>query len=119
MNFDNLDLIVQDVPAAAAFLRDAVGLELVYVSERFAELRSDYVTFMLSPAALVPVRPAAGIILHFQVTDVPNALARAKKNGARVLLEPTKTDWGTESAMIAGPEEVIIDFYRPIDTGDS
>ncbi len=69
-------------------------------------------TIMLSPDALVPTRPAAGMILHFQVEDVAQSLERARGRGARVLLEPTRTDWGTESAMIAGPEEIVIDLYR-------
>ena len=30
----------------------------------------------------------------------------------RVALEPTLTDWGTESLLIAGPEEMVIDLYR-------
>lgn len=110
--FDNLDLIVQDVPSAAAFFRDVVGLTLRVNEERFAELDSGAVTIMLSPAAMVPVKPAAGVILHFQVENVARALEHARSHGATVLLEPTATDWGTESAMIAGPEDIIIDFYR-------
>ncbi len=109
---DNLDLIVQDVPSAAAFFRDVVGLTLRVSEERFAELDAGDVTIMLSPDALVPVKRAAGVILHFQVDDVGQALERDRSHGATVLLEPTRTDWGTESAMIAGPEDIVVDFYR-------
>ena len=115
MKFDNLDLIVRDVPAAAAFFRDVLGLTPRVNEERFAELDSGAVTIMLSPEALVPTKPAAGLILHFQVEDVAAALDRARGRGVRVLLEPTRTPWGTESAMIAGPEEIVIDLYHPVE----
>jgi hypothetical protein len=55
------------------------------------------------------------VILHFRVPDVAVALKAARSRGAYVLLEVTRTDWGWESAMIAGPEEIVIDFYRPLD----
>jgi predicted enzyme related to lactoylglutathione lyase len=113
-NFNNLDLIVRDVPAATAFFRDVVGLKVRVGEERFAELESGAATIMLSPDAMVPTEPARGVILHFQVEDVAAALAHARGLGATVLLETTHTDWGTESAMIAGPEGIIVDFFRPV-----
>ncbi len=86
LQLNQMDLIVRDVPAGTEFFRDV----------------------------LVPTRPAAGTILHFQVEDVAQALEEARSRGATVLLEPIRTGWGTESAMIAGPEEVVIDLYRPV-----
>lgn len=110
--FDNLDLIVRDVPAATAFFRDVVGLQVRVDDPNYGELDGGAVTIMLSAAALVPVTPAAGVILHFQVDDVHAALAAARSRGTQVLREPAPTDWGTESAMIAGPEGIVVDFYR-------
>ena len=110
--FDNLDLIVRDVPAAVDFFEKVVGLLARVVDENFAELDSGEVTIMLSPAAMVPVRQAAGVILHFQVDNVRQARQRAFDHGATILMEPTMTDWGTESLLIAGPEELVIDLYR-------
>ncbi len=114
MKFDNLDLVVQDVPAAATFFRDVVGLTLRVNEPRYAELDGGAVTIMLTPELMVPTRPAAGVALHFQVEDVREALERARAQGATVLLEPTRTDWGWESAMIAGPEGIVVDFYRVV-----
>ncbi|MCS6881458.1 MAG: VOC family protein [Oscillochloridaceae bacterium] len=113
-NCNQLDLIVRDVPAATAFFRDVVGLPVRVEDARFAELDGGAIMIMLSPDALVPVQEAAGVILHIQVDDVEGALERARRSGAAVLLEPTRTDWGTESAMIAGPEGIIVDFYRQV-----
>lgn len=114
MRFDNLDLVVSNVPEAAAFFRDVLGLTLRVNEERYAELDSGAVTIMLTPDLMVPSRPAAGVVLHFQVDDVAQALKQARSKGAKVLLEPTVTDWGTESAMIAGPDEIVVDLYRPV-----
>jgi predicted enzyme related to lactoylglutathione lyase len=113
-NFNNLDLIVRDVPAATAFFRDVVGLAVRVGEERFAELKSGAVTIMLSPDAMVPIEPARGLILHFEVADVAAALAHARALGATVLMEPTHTDWGTQSAMIAGPEGIVVNFFRSL-----
>jgi catechol 2,3-dioxygenase-like lactoylglutathione lyase family enzyme len=110
----SIDLIVRDVPAATAFFRDVVGLELQVAEERFAQLVAGDLIVMLSPDALIPTSPAAGVILHVQVDDVGTALEAARSRGAQVLLEPTRTDWGTESAMIAGPDGITVDFFRQL-----
>ncbi len=110
--FDNLDLIVRDVPAAVAFFVNVVGLSVRISDENFAELESGEVTIMLSPTAMVPVKPVAGVILHLQVENVQAALDRARRFGATILMEPTVTDWGTESLMLAGPEDLVVDLYR-------
>ncbi|MGB9752082.1 MAG: lactoylglutathione lyase [Roseiflexus castenholzii] len=114
-NCNQIDLIVCDVPAATAFFRDVVGLTVRVEDAHFAELDGGAITIMLSPDALVPTREAAGVILHIQVDDVEAALDHARRSGATVVLEPTHTDWGAESAMIAGPEGIIVDFYRWVD----
>lgn len=111
---NQIDLIVRDVPTAARFFRDVVGLTLRVDDPRFAELDGEAITIMLSSDALIPVQPASGIILHIQVEDVATALAQARAHHAHVLLEPVQTDWGTDSAIIAGPEGIAIDFYRPV-----
>jgi predicted enzyme related to lactoylglutathione lyase len=114
MRFDNLDLIVKDVLSAARFFRDVLGLTLRVSEERYAELDSGPVTIMLSLDAMVPSKPAQGVILHFRVDSVGQALQRARENGATVLMELKRTDWGTESAMIAGPEDIVVDLYRSL-----
>jgi predicted enzyme related to lactoylglutathione lyase len=112
-NLDAIDLIVRDVPAAAALFRDVVRLKVREIGDRFAELDAGTFTLMLSPDAMVPTRQAAGVVFHLRVDDVPAALEAARARGARVLMDVTRTDWGTESAMIAGPEEIVVDFHRP------
>ena len=113
MELDKMDLIVSDVRGAAAFFADALGLRLTANEVRFAEVDVGAGrTIMLSPDAMVPTEPARGVILHFRVEDVHKAVERARSRGATVLLEPVTTDWGWESAMLAGPGGVVIDLYR-------
>lgn len=107
----SIDLIVADVLAAADFFGTVVGMEIVERSERFASLRSGDFTLMLSPDALVPIQKAAGVILHLQVEDISAVLDRAEANGGKLLYGPSPTDWGTESALLQGPEGVIVDIY--------
>ena len=114
MRFANLDLVVRDVPAATVFFRDVVGLIPRVSDERFAELAAGAVTIVLTPEAMVPIKPAQGVILHFQVDDIQEALQQARRHGAEVLLEPTCTDWGWESAMIADAEEIVVGFHRHV-----
>jgi predicted enzyme related to lactoylglutathione lyase len=114
MRCNTIDLVVRDVPAATRFFQEVVGLPARAAEARFAELEAGPITLMLTPDAMVPTRPAAGVILHFEVDDVAAALGRARDRGAQALLEPTRTDWGWDSAMIAGPEDLVVDFYRPV-----
>lgn len=115
MKLNAIDLIVQNVPEATAFFRDIVGLSVNVAGERFAELDAGQFILMLSADAMVPTRPAAGTILHFLAENVEETLEQARQKGAKVLLELTQTDWGWQSAMIAGPEETVIDFYCPLE----
>lgn len=117
MKLDHIDLIVEDVPAATAFFRDVLGLDPIMADERFAELDGNGVKLLLSPDAMVPVRPAAGVILHFQVEDVVAAATKARERGVTILKDVFQTDWGWESVLIAGPGEIVVDLYRPLPVG--
>lgn len=110
----SLDIIVDDVRSAAALLRDAFGLEVIVLEDRFAELRAEPLTLMLSPDAMVSMQPARGVILHFEVPDPAAAAAHAVGAGASVLHGLTTTDWGTESVLLAGPADLVVDFYRNV-----
>ena len=63
---------------------------------------------------MVPSEPARGVVVHFEVDDVKAEVERMRANGATVALEPTATDWGTEMAMIAGPEQVVVSVFRVV-----
>lgn len=112
---NQIDLIVKDVKEATAFFRDVLGLPPVVDEERFAQFDLGALTVMFSPDALVPMEQAQGVILHFQVPDVAQALEQAQQKGANVLWGPQVTDWNTESVLIECPGGIRIDLYRPIE----
>jgi predicted enzyme related to lactoylglutathione lyase len=113
MQMRTMDLIVRDVPAATAYFTEILGLTARTAGDAFAELETGGgPTIMLTATVLVPSDQARGVVLHFAVDDVAAEVARVREAGANVLLEPTQTDWGTEMAMVAGPEEVVVSLYR-------
>ena len=113
MRLNQLDIITVDVPKVTAFLTALLGIEPTVAEERFAEFDIDGFTLMLSPDALIPVGPARGVILHIEVADADAAVERGRAAGATVLRDPANTDWGTYSALVAGPAETIVDLYHP------
>ena len=112
MSCDHVDLIVADVRGAVRFFRDALGLEPVVEEDMFAELDAGAIKIMLSPNE-VDLGRTSGVVLHFKVDDVPAATDRVRGAGARVIREPTRMDWGWESALVSGPEGTTIGRYRP------
>lgn len=111
---NTIGLIVSDVPAAATFFREIVGLQQAIDNPNFAQFTSNNLAIMLTRSAEVPTGKADGVILHILVDDVEDALQNALSRGATILQELNETEWWTESAMIAGPDGIVIDFYKPI-----
>lgn len=115
----SIDIIVPDVPTAASLLVDAFSA-IAHVREpEFAEVELGGMILMLSRTAMVPLQPAGGVILHLQVDDPQQAADHATAHGARILQPLTHTDWGTRSVLLAGPAEVVIDFFCAAPHGDA
>lgn len=117
-SLQSIDLIVTDVPRAVAFFRDVVGAAVLQSYARFAELETQSIKLLLSPDALTPMPPAQGVILHFEEGDLSAAITRTRSFGGAVLSGPLKTDWGTESVLVQGPEGVVVDFFRWANVGE-
>ena len=107
-----IDIIVPDVLEAARLLVDAFGATTRVQEPEFAEVELGGMIFMFSRTALVPMRPATGLILHLEVDDPQSAAERAQAHGARILHPLTGTDWGTWSVLMSGPAETVIDLFR-------
>lgn len=123
MQLNAIDLIVSDVPAATRFFRDVLGLDAQEADERSARFQSGSMTLTIAwlrrpfgakemrPDAVAPATSASGLLLHFQVQDVGLAVLKATATGAQVLAGPDETGWGTNSAILAGPEHILIELY--------
>ncbi|HEY6794406.1 MAG TPA: hypothetical protein VI248_06960 [Kineosporiaceae bacterium] len=112
-----IELALDDVLAGARFFRHVLALPVRHDDLQHAEVR---LSADLS-LRLVPVRPHSGVVIHrepgpmiqLEVPVVTTALAELQRRGATVLVGPVLTDWGTESAFVAGPGDLVIEVYRP------
>jgi catechol 2,3-dioxygenase-like lactoylglutathione lyase family enzyme len=112
MYLDHATLIVSDVSKAVAYFRDVLGFAVHGDGDGYAEVDLGTLVCGLMSDAMVPVKPAEGVILQVRVDDVAGSLQAVQQRGAEVLLEPTTTDWGTHSAMVAGPDGIVVELYR-------
>ncbi|GAB3415239.1 VOC family protein [Flindersiella endophytica] len=114
MYLDHATLIVSDVAKAVAYFRNVLGFAVHGDGDGYAEVDLGTLVCGLMSDAMVPVKPAEGVILQVRVEDVAGTLRTVQQRGANVLLEPTTTDWGTESAMVAGPDGIVVELYREV-----
>ncbi len=118
-------LAVDDLPRARAFYEQAFGwparievpvfveFELpdgrglgVYQREAFA-----HNTQQLPPP--VPAGEISGTELYFRVEDLPAAVARLERAGARLLSAAAPRPWGDEAAYFADPDGNVLVVARP------
>jgi catechol 2,3-dioxygenase-like lactoylglutathione lyase family enzyme len=112
-----VNLICRDVPAGASFFRDVLTLPVRQRDRLYAEVDLGCFTAGLTPPGSGDPdssNPLPGVILRLAVPDVPACLAELRRRGATILTEPVLTEWGTESAFLAGPDHVTIELYRPL-----
>lgn len=106
-----LNILVRDVEAAAAFLRDVFEVGIHRLSKDFAiitygdqifQLHSDG-TYAQNPLlSLLPENPprGAGIEIRLYNTDPEGAVVRAEARGAMILQPPTDKPHGLREAYI-------------------
>ena len=113
MNFNQLDIIVSNVPQVCAELERILDKKADYVDQSFAQFTIGSHCLMLSQNHLIPLENfQSGIILHIEVEDLEQNQKRMKELGIEILHGPVVTDWGTESLLVKGPAGLVIDFYR-------
>lgn len=113
MNLNQLDIIVSNVPQVCADLERILDKKADYVDDSFAQFTIGSHCLMLSEKHLISLENfQSGIILHIEVEDVDQNYQRLKELGAEILHGPSETDWGTESLLVKGPADLVIDFYR-------
>lgn len=116
IRFDHVGVIVgtdQGNREVAAFSADVLGLPVEGdPAAGYAEVKAGGSTIALHRGAPVPgVRPHGGTLLQFRCDDVPGAVDRICERGGAVAVEAHRTDWGTVSAYIRGPQGVLVELY--------
>ncbi|WP_303973482.1 glyoxalase/bleomycin resistance/extradiol dioxygenase family protein [Streptococcus merionis] len=115
MDLNQLDIIIKDVAESTQRLEELLGISADYKDETFAQFTIGSHTLMLSQMALVPIAAyQSGLILHIQVSDVDAKCQELQDAGECILNSPTKTDWGTYSVLVQGPEGIVLDFYSVV-----
>ncbi|OKJ65349.1 glyoxalase [Streptomyces sp. CB02009] len=108
---------------AVAFYRTHFGFETTYTSDWYVSLRRPEPPF--HELALVSAdhptipeghrRPAGGLLLNFEVTDVDAEYDRlVRRAGLRVALELRSEDFGQRHFIVAAPDGVLVDVITPI-----
>jgi catechol 2,3-dioxygenase-like lactoylglutathione lyase family enzyme len=114
----HLTLECTDVAAGATFFRDVLALPVRQRAGRDVEVDLGDVTATLTTGARRPEGTPA-VIVEIAVDDLHAAIREMQRRGADVLIGPVLTDWGTESAFMAGPDGVVVELYRRTDQGTS
>jgi catechol 2,3-dioxygenase-like lactoylglutathione lyase family enzyme len=114
-----VEIVCDDVPAGVSFFRDVLALPVRELDGRRAEVQlGPRLTACLQPRPDdQPVRRGhrgAGLILEIEVPEVTAAVQEIRRRGGAVLIEPVVTEWGTESAFVAGPGDLVVELYRPL-----
>lgn len=113
MNLNQTDIIVSDVVVTTELVEKILHLTADYADDNFAQFTVGRHCLMFSKNHLVPMLPIqSGMILHIEVDDILAELRRLELAGIVILNAPTKTDWGTYSLMVGGPEQIVFDFYE-------
>jgi len=124
-----LVLTTDDLDAAVAFYRDALGLAEV---QTFADPDGRVVIYDVGRATLelsdgphaeyvdrvegVHRSAAAGPRLRvaFKVTDAAGATRRLEAAGASVLAEPVRTPWGSLNARLTSPDGLELTVFEEL-----
>ncbi|MEU7698443.1 VOC family protein [Streptomyces sp. NPDC039028] len=105
------------------FYRTHFGFETTYASDWYVSLRRPEPPFhelglVAADHPTVPEghrRPAGGLLLNFEVTDVDAEYERlVRRAGLRVALELRSEAFGQRHFIVAAPDGVLVDVITPI-----
>lgn len=125
----HLTLRCEDVAAGATFFREVLALPVRQRDGRHVDVEMGPLTATLTawddaagrpptgnttaaPDGAPPTGSGPAVIVELEVDDVPTAVGELRRRGANVLIDTVTTDYGTESAFVAGPAGVIVELYR-------
>lgn len=117
ISFDHLGIIsgtVDENVAIGRFFSDVLGLDVDGdPSGGYAEVKAGAITIALHHGAMIDeVAPHGGTLLQFKSSDVHADIEAIRSRGGTIALEPTSTDWGTVSAYVAGPHNLLVELYE-------
>ncbi len=109
-----ITLVVAEPSAVARRLAAAFGWEVTADHGSFAEVvAAAGPNLWLNVPSETTSLIQQGIVLHYAVEDVAAAADRARNSGAEILREPTRMDFGLESALVQIQGGPIVDLTSP------
>lgn len=119
---DYVILYVDDLEAATAFLRDAIGLPHKLTRHGYAEFASGPTKLGLlerSRASDLLGREASSAGLGgevlFLVDDVDAEAARLREAGVEALSGPADRPWGHRTLHVTGPDGIVVELAQEIE----
>ena len=111
-------LLVQDVPAAAAFFRDHFGFEVTFEADWYVSLQApgQEIAVLGSDHPTVPAgygHPASGVLVNIETDDV-DAIWERVSDKVEVLLPLRDEPFGQRHFIARGPEGSLVDVITPI-----
>ena len=115
-------LLVEDVATSAAFYRTHFGFRPLFESDWYVHLQqADHpgvnLAFVAREHETVPEgsrKPAAGMLINFEVDDPDEIHDRLVTAGVPILRTLRDEDFGQRHFIIADPNGVMIDVVKPI-----
>lgn len=128
-NLQAITLFVDDLPAAAAFYRDAFGLGLIHRDDDSAAfdfgntvinlLRTPSAPELIEPAVVAEAASGSRMQLTVPVDDVDATCAALAERGVVLLNGPIDRPWGIRTAAFADPAGHVWELAGPLgDSGD-
>lgn len=115
-------LLVDDVGKAAAFYETHFGFKALFTSGWYVHLQqadhpSVNLAFVSRDHETIPEgcrKPAAGMLINFEVDDPDEIYDRLRVAGVPVLRTLRDEDFGQRHFIVADPSGVMVDVIKPI-----
>ena len=115
-------LLVDDVQATAAFYQSHFNFRSLFTSDWYVHLQqidrpNINLAFVSRTHETVPEgsrKPAAGMLISFEVEDADEVYARLQAAGVTILRSLRDEDFGQRHFIASDPNGVMIDVIKPI-----
>ena len=122
MDFVSIRIITGDVARLVEFYERATGVQAMWATEDFAELKTAGATLAIAGTRTVPLfapgsaRPADNhsVITEFLVDDVDRVHQNLTGFVTDFVTEPTTMPWGNRSLLFRDPDGNLVNFFTPV-----
>ena len=122
MDFVSIRVITSDVARLVEFYERATGVQAMWATEDFAELRTGAATLAIAGTRTVPLfapgsaRPADNhsVITEFLVDDVDRVHQNLTGFVTDFVAGPTTMPWGNRSLLFRDPDGNLVNFFTPV-----